>query len=132
MSEAAYSPLVIEHFAEPRNVGRFPPAADVITATAGRESQGARFSLSARLREDRIVELRFEAYGCPHCIAAGSLLGERLRGATQPQLRAWDWHEIADDLQVPAEKRGRLLILEDAVRSLAAAWRRRSQGGELG
>jgi len=127
VSEAPYNPLVIEHFARPRNAGRLSPAADVIAATAGDPAQGVRFDLSARVRDDRIVAVRFEVYGCPHCIAAGSLLSEHLEGATQEQLRRWNWREAAGELDVPAEKRGRLLILEDAVRALAAAWQRQTE-----
>lgn len=128
MSESEYSPLVIEHFGRPRNAGRFAPAFDIIEGCAGSLAQGARFALSARVRDDRIAEVRFEAYGCPHCIAAGSLLSERLSGATQADLRAWTWREAAEDLQIPLEKRGRLLILEDAVRALATAWAGRVGG----
>lgn len=126
MSEAPYSPLVVEHFAQPRNVGRFASAADVIAASAGDPEQGVRFDLSARVRDDRIVALRFEVYGCPHCIAAGSLLSARLQGATQDELRRWSWRETADELDFPPEKRGRLLVMEDAVRALAAEWQRQS------
>jgi nitrogen fixation NifU-like protein len=125
VSETPYSPLVVEHFAQPRNVGRFASAADVIAASAGDPEQGVRFDLSARVRDDRIVALRFEVYGCPHCIAAGSLLSERLQGATRDELRRWAWREAADELEFPPEKRGRLLVLEDAVHALAAEWQRR-------
>jgi NifU-like protein involved in Fe-S cluster formation len=126
VSEAPYSPLVVEHFGRPRNVGRFAAAADVIAASAGDPAQGVRFILSARVRDGRIVALRFEVYGCPHCIAAGSLLSERLQGATQDELRRWSWREAADELEFPPEKRGRLLVLEDAVRALAAQWQRQN------
>jgi nitrogen fixation protein NifU and related proteins len=125
MSETPYNPVVVEHFAQPRNVGRFAAAADVIAASAGDPDQGVRFDLSARVKDDRIVALRFEVYGCPHCIAAGSLLSERLQGATLEQLRRWQWREAADQLEFPPEKRGRLLVLEDAVHALAAEWQRR-------
>jgi nitrogen fixation protein NifU and related proteins len=120
-----YNPLVVEHFARPRNVGRFAAADDIIAASAGDPDQGVRFDLSARVQDDRIVALRFEVYGCPHCIAAGSLLSERLHGATQEELRRWTWREAADELEFPPEKRGRLLVLEDAVHALAAEWQRR-------
>ena len=33
--------------------------------------------------------------------------------------------EAADELEFPPEKRGRLLVLEDAVHALAAEWQRR-------
>jgi NifU-like protein involved in Fe-S cluster formation len=126
VSEAPYSSLVVEHFAQPRNVGRFASATDVIAASAGDPEQGVRFDLSARVRDERIVALRFEVYGCPHCIAAGSLLSERLQGATQDELRRWSWRETAEQLEFPPEKRGRLLVLEDAVRALAAEWQRQT------
>jgi nitrogen fixation NifU-like protein len=124
VSETSYNPVVVEHFARPRNVGRFAAAADIIAASAGDPDQGVRFDLSARGQDDSIVALRFEVYGCPHCIAAGSLLSERLHGATQEDLRRWSWREAADELEFPPEKRGRLLVLEDAVHALAAQWQR--------
>ena len=124
--EEMYSQSVIEHFERPSNAGRFGAEPDVVIGTAGNAAQGARFVLSARIADRRIRDLRFEAYGCPHCIAAGSWLTMRLRGATCDELEAWRWREAADALDVPPEKRGRLLILEDAVRSLAADWRERT------
>lgn len=118
-----YCDVVVDHFERPRNVGRFEPAADVIEGSAGRRDQGAVFTLSARVADSFIKAVRFEAYGCPHCIAAGSWLSERLTGCTLDELQRWDWREVAAATQIPPEKRGRLLILEDAVRALAEAWR---------
>ena len=118
----SYSALVLDHFERPRNSGRYDPSRDVIEGRAGRIDQGVMFVLSAQIADGRVAALRFEAYGCPHCLAAGSWLTERLTGATQEELRSWRWREVAEALQVPTEKRGRLLILEDAVRALADAW----------
>jgi NifU-like protein involved in Fe-S cluster formation len=117
-----YNPLVLDHFERPRNGGRFEAGEGVIEGRAGRPDQGVAFVLSARIAEGRIQALRFEAYGCPHCVAAGSWLTERLVGATRAELAAWRWREAAELLDVPTEKRGRLLILEDSVRALAEAW----------
>ncbi len=125
MAEPAYSALVVEHFEAPRNVGAFAPADDVIEGRAGRREHGAEFRLSARIADAKIAAARFEAYGCPHCVAAGSWLTTQLVGADRERLAAWSWRDIAQALQVPTTKRGRLLILEDAVRALAEDWRRR-------
>jgi len=125
MSDPEYSELVIEHFERPRRVGTLAPAADVVIGRAGRRDQGAEFALAARIVDDRIADTRFEAYGCPHCVAAGSWLAEALVGADRDRLQRWSWRELADALEVPTAKRGRLLILEDAVRALAEDWRRR-------
>lgn len=121
-----YSDVVVDHFERPRNVGRFAPAADVIEGSAGRRDQGVVFTLSARVGDAVIKSVRFEVYGCPHCIAAGSWLSQRLAGCTQDELRRWSWQEVAGAIDIPSEKRGRLLILEDAVRALAEAWQRLS------
>jgi NifU-like protein involved in Fe-S cluster formation len=122
----SYEEIVVEHFARPRNIGRFPPAPDVIEASAGEAEQGAVFRLSAQVDGERIKAVRFEVYGCPHCIAAGSWLSERLVGQHLSDLERWSWRDAAEALQFPPEKRGRLLILEDAIRALARVWRERS------
>ncbi len=125
MAEPAYSALVVEHFEAPRNVGAFAAAADVLEGRAGRREHGAEFRLTARIADAKIVAARFEAYGCPHCVAAGSWLTTQLVGVDRERLAAWSWRDIAQALRVPTTKRGRLLILEDAVRALAEDWRRR-------
>jgi NifU-like protein involved in Fe-S cluster formation len=122
VSDPEYSPLVIEHFERPRHVGNFEPAEDVILGRAGRRDQGAEFSISAKVADNKISEARFEAYGCPHCVAAGSWLAESLVGADRERVQRWTWRDLADALEIPIEKRGRLLILEDAVRALAEEW----------
>lgn len=124
MADERYSSLVIDHFDHPRNAGRLPPAQDVIEAGAGSREQGATFHLSAQVAGAAIAAVRVETYGCPHCIAAGSWISERLAGASIEELANWNWREIATALEVPAEKRGRLLILEDAIHRLAVAWRK--------
>lgn len=126
VTDPQYHPLVVEHFTNPRNAGRLALGPDVIEGAAGRPSEGVRFVLTARIERDRVAEMRIEVYGCPHCVAAASWLSERLTGASRAELEAWSWREAARTLDVPAFKRGRLLILEDAVRALARAWAERS------
>jgi len=121
----AYSAAVVDHFEHPRHAGRLPPGPDVIEAAAGSVADGARVVLGAKLARDRLDGLRFQAYGCPHCLAAASWLCERLQAARLEQLEAWCWREAAMALDIPVAKYGRLLTLEDAVHALAAAWRAR-------
>lgn len=122
--EPEYTQVVVDHFQQPRNGGHFEAGEGVIRGVAGSVAQGTMFALSARIAEDRIEAVRFEAYGCPHCIAAGSWLSERLVGLTRAELNAWSWRDADQVLRFPLEKRGRLLILEDAVRKLSEAWAR--------
>jgi NifU-like protein involved in Fe-S cluster formation len=78
--------------------------------------------LTCRVVEQRVADVRFLAFGCPHLLAAASWLTDRLRGAGREELLAWDWREAADALDVPPAKFGRLLTLQDAVRDLARNW----------
>jgi hypothetical protein len=57
-------------------------------------------------------------------VAAGSYLTTSLVGADRERLAQWSWREIAQALQVPTAKRGRLLILEDAVRAMSEDWQK--------
>ena len=125
-ADATYPQRVIDYFDQPRNAGHFEPADDVISATAGRIEQGAVFRLSAQVADDALKAVRFEAYGCPHCIAAASWLTQRLTGCPVDELGRLSWREVAQALSVPPEKHGRLLLLEDSVRRLAEAARVRS------
>jgi len=68
------------------------------------------------------MEARFQAFGCPHFLAAASWLTDRLRGARREEIADWDWREAAEALEVPAAKFGRLLTLQDAVRSVVRNW----------
>lgn len=122
-SEASYNALVQEHFRAPRNTPCHPAGPNVVAGEAGRESDGVRYRLTARLCGPRFDEVRFEAYGCPHAIAAASLLTEQVGGSDIAAAAQWTWQSVSCALAVPAEKRGRLLILEDALRSLIAAAR---------
>jgi nitrogen fixation NifU-like protein len=122
--EPEYTSAVVDHFQHPRNGGHFEVGEGVARGVAGSVAQGTMFALSARIAGDRIEAVRFEAYGCPHCIAAGSWLSERLVGLDRAQLGAWNWRDADKVLRFPMEKRGRLLILEDAVHALSEAWGR--------
>jgi NifU-like protein involved in Fe-S cluster formation len=69
-----------------------------------------------------VTEARFQAFGCPHVLAAASWVAEAALGLDCGQLAAWDWQEAARLLDVPPAKFGRLLTLQDAIRAAARNW----------
>jgi NifU-like N terminal domain len=117
--DAVYSSPVIEHFHRPRNVGELLPGPGVIRTRAGNRAAGAEVTLSVRFAAGAVAEVRFKAFGCPHFLAAVSLMTERLPGLPVEALAGWNSQDLGRELVVPVEKRGRLLILEDAVRAAA-------------
>jgi NifU-like protein involved in Fe-S cluster formation len=82
--------------------------------------RGAWVRFTARIEGERFADCRFRAFGCPHTLAAASLVAGRLQGAPLAAASAIDAAGIAHRLDAPAEKMGRLLVVEDAVRALLA------------
>ena len=124
-----YSEEVERRFRAPPAAGELPPGGGVeVAAEAGTRSSGALVQLRARIDGERILAVRFSAYGCPHLIAAASWAAEQLSGATTAQLASWDWQTAARALAVPPAKFGRLLVLQDAVRNLGIACTRPTPG----
>lgn len=88
-----YSPTVVEHFTNPRRVGRIDDPD--VTAEVANPCCGDRLRLEARLREGRITECAFLAHGCAAAIAVGSLLAEAIIGRTVEQLAGHDADWVA-------------------------------------
>jgi NifU-like protein involved in Fe-S cluster formation len=80
--------------------------------------QGVRVALAADIDGDIIVGLRFRAWGCPHLLAGAEAFCREFEGRPVSALQAFGAEEIMQTLPVPREKLGRILLLEDAVRSL--------------
>ncbi len=85
--------------------------------------QGVRLALAAAMDGDIIVALRFRAWGCPHVLAAAEAFCRAYEGRPASALQSFGAAEIMQTLPVPREKLGRILVLEDAVRSLGQSAR---------
>ena len=83
-----------------------------------RDDQGVRVRLALRQDGDAIGSLRFRAWGCPHLIAACEAFCRDYEGRAVSDLEGFTATEIMRILSIPVEKTGRILVLEDAVRSL--------------
>ena len=82
-----YPERLIEHFANPRNVGELSPPA--VTVEASNPACGDVLRLSARFEGGLAVEVRYRVRGCTASIAAGSALTEWLRGKTRAEMAAF-------------------------------------------
>ena len=119
--DSRYSLRVRVLFAELPNSGPLHVADGPIAAgEAIALDRGAWVRFEARCEGGRIAECRFRAWGCPHTLAASALAATLLSGASLEQARAMDAAGFARELDVPAEKLGRLLVVEDAIHSLIA------------
>src|SRR5260221_4882662 len=74
----SYSKKVLDHFEHPRNIGELPsPDAEV---RLEHPVCGDIMSLSVKLAEGRIDQVRYRTRGCVASIAAGSCLTEMIQG----------------------------------------------------
>jgi NifU-like protein involved in Fe-S cluster formation len=101
-------------FADPAHAGQLENAASVLV-----EDQGVRVAFSAQLAVGRVDTLRFQAWGCPHVIAAAEAFCADYEGRSTTDLLEFSIIDLMQSLSVPVEKTGRILVIEDAVRSLA-------------
>ncbi len=120
MNADPYNDLVRRFFAQPDHAGEVDGG-----AVGFFEDQGLRIRLTAEVRDEALSQLRFRAYGCPHVIAACEWTCREFEGRAASALEAFDSARIMEDLAVPPEKTGRILVVEDTVRSLWAAMRDR-------
>ncbi len=71
----------------------------------------------AKNAAESVKSARSSAYGCPHTLAVVAWLCEVVEGARIDDGPPGTPAEWAEKFQVPAEKLGRLLIVEDALRA---------------
>jgi hypothetical protein len=114
------SPLAGTYFLAAARVPRFgqvTPPSGFRHGRAGRRPEGTEVLFELEIAGEFVKSARFSAYGCPHTLAVVSWVCEVMEGARidagVPGTPA-DW---ARRFEVPAEKLGRLLIVEDALRA---------------
>ncbi|MFA7438430.1 iron-sulfur cluster assembly scaffold protein [Castellaniella sp.] len=116
MALMLYGPEVEKRYRNPQGVGSFDVAdPDVGTALVGSPQVGQVLKLQLRVRDGRVAEARFRAYGCGALIATGALLAEKLPGLTLDQVRAIGSHDIVEALQLPQDKLHCALLALDAL-----------------
>ena len=81
-----YSDKVKEHFTNPKNVGEIVNA-DAI-GEAGALSCGDKLKLYLKIENNKIVDAKFQTFGCGSAVAASSVLTEMLIGKTLDELEA--------------------------------------------
>ena len=115
----AYSKEVIDHYENPRNVGKFEEDEEGVgTGMVGAPACGDVMRLQIKVNEEGIIEdARFKTYGCGSAIASSSLLTEYVKGKSLEYATTIKNSQIAEELALPPVKIHCSVLAEDAIKA---------------
>lgn len=113
-----YSEKVMEHFKNPRNVGKIEEPDG--KATEGSPACGDMVAVYINVNKDTqiIEDIKFESYGCASNIATGSIITEMAKGKTIEEAKQISWKEATDELGgLPSVKTHCSVLAVDGLRA---------------
>ncbi len=92
-----YSEKVMDHFANPRNVGEMPDADGI--GKVGNPQCGDVMWLYIKVRDNIITDIKFKTFGCGAAIATSSMITELAKGRTLEEAKKISRQDVADALE---------------------------------
>ena len=124
----AYSAQVLDHYENPRNVGKMnADSDDVGTGMVGAPACGDVMRLQIRVVEGIIKDAKFKTYGCGSAIASSSLLTEWVKGLTLDEAGGIKNTEIVKELALPPVKIHCSVLAEDAIKAAVNDYREKRE-----
>jgi len=121
----AYSQKVVDHYENPRNVGKFEIDDTIGTGMVGAPACGDVMRLQIKVENDIITYARFKTYGCGSAIASRSLVTEWVKGKTLDQAATIKNSTIAEELALPPVKIHCSILAEDAIKAAVADYKKK-------
>jgi nitrogen fixation NifU-like protein len=119
----AYSAAVVDHYENPRNVGKFEIDNTIGTGMVGAPACGDVMKLQIKVENGVITDARFKTYGCGSAIASSSLITEMVKGMSLEQAGAIKNSELSEELALPPVKIHCSILAEDAIKAAVADYR---------
>lgn len=122
----AYSEKVLDHYENPRNVGKFDDSDEIGTGMVGAPACGDVMRLQIKVNDQGVIEdAKFKTYGCGSAIASSSLLTEWVKGKTLDEAEHIKNTEIAQELALPPVKIHCSVLAEDAIKAAISDYRKK-------
>ena len=125
-----YSQKVMDHFANPRNVGEFPDADGV--GEVGNPACGDIMKMSIKVENDVIVDVKFKTFGCGAAIATSSISTEMIKGKTIDEALKLTNKAVAEALGgLPPAKMHCSVLAEEAIEAAIDDYLKKTTGKGL-
>jgi nitrogen fixation NifU-like protein len=122
-----YSEKVMEHFRNPRNVGVIEDADG--RGKVGNPVCGDIMEMFIKVKDDRIVDIKFRTFGCGAAIATSSITTELVKGKTIAEALELTNRAVAESLGgLPPQKMHCSNLAADALHEAIKDYLRRKQG----
>lgn len=121
-----YSEKVLEHFKKPHNVGKMDDADGI--GVVGNRACGDVMKLYIKVKDDKIVDIKFETMGCAAAIATSSIITDLAKGRTIEDALKITKDNIVDELEgLPPVKVHCSLLAIDALRAAIKDYKEKKQ-----
>lgn len=129
----AYSEKVIDHYENPRNVGRMDEFDENVgTGMVGAPACGDVMRLQIEVSKEGIIQdAKFKTYGCGSAIASSSLLTEWVKGKHVDDAAQIKNTQIAEELALPPVKIHCSVLAEDAIQAAVKDIKKKRAVAEL-
>jgi len=119
ISSANYHQKVIDHYENPRNVGKLDPKSSRVgTGLVGAPACGDVMKLQIEVDDDgKIIDAKFKTFGCGSAIASSSLATEWIKGRQLDDAAKIKNSDIAKELSLPPVKLHCSMLAEDAIQA---------------
>lgn len=111
-----YSEKVMDHFANPRNVGEIEGASG--SGTVGNAKCGDIMKIYLKIENDTIVDVKFETFGCGSAIASSSMATDLIKGKPVSEALTLTNKAVVEALDgLPAHKLHCSVFAEEAIKA---------------
>jgi nitrogen fixation NifU-like protein len=128
----AYSKEVLDHYDNPRNVGKLDGTDETVgTGLVGAPACGDVMQLQIKVSPDGIIEdAKFKTFGCGSAIASSSLLTEWVKGKSLEEANQIKNTDLAQELSLPPVKIHCSVLAEDAIKTAILDYKNKNNLGE--
>ena len=123
-----YSEKVMDHFANPRNVGEIEGASG--SGTVGNAKCGDIMKMDILVENGIIVDVKFKTFGCAAAVATSSMATEMVKGKTIEEALALTNKAVAEALDgLPPVKMHCSLLAEEAIHAAIEDYQKKHPQG---